>query len=106
MIRKYYPNYTKHGLGITKTGRLQVPFKHGLTPYPDDKAVEFNCYGQPMPKIGDLISNVSHTGRITKNNIGIIVDIKFIIDNNRNEMLPERGGYIVMNTLTKQNVDL
>lgn len=71
---KKFPNYTEHGLGISKSGRLQVPIK-GSAPQSGE-----NWYGQPLTNIGQKIAMVSHNGMITKKNIGELVAIDFIGD--------------------------
>jgi len=72
MKAKKFPSYLPSGLGVSKTGRLQVPFAASSR----DKIL--NSYGQPMAQVGDLIAAVSHTGRISKNNLGKLKDIKYI----------------------------
>lgn len=58
---KKFPAYTKTGLGISKTGKIQVPLKR--SPY---EAIlgETNAYGQPLPKVGDIVV-CSHPGFIS-----------------------------------------
>ena len=73
---KKFPNETKSGLGITKSGRLQVPYM--WSPSVEQEAQGVNCYGQPIAKIGDYIAAVAHGGRITKKNIGVLVDTKYL----------------------------
>lgn len=70
MRKKKFEKTLPSGLGITKSGRLQVPNVWS----PDDS--ELNGYGQPMPKVGDKVADVAHGGRITKKNVGEIVAIK------------------------------
>ena len=72
MKAKKFPSYLPSGLGVTKTGRLQVPFAAS------SRDNNLNSYGQPLAQIGDLIAAVSHTGKISKNNLGKLKDIKHI----------------------------
>ncbi len=90
MKTKNFPGYTSHGLGITKSGRLQVPCV-----YSNDSSSELNGYGQPMAKIGDKIAMVSHTGRMTKHNVGIMVNINKMDVSN----LPSNGKYVVLKNI-------
>ena len=95
MKSKKFLEYTKTGLGITKSGRLQVPYVCSVK----EKGKGLNSYGQPLPKIGDKIAMVSHTGRMTKNNVGIIVDIrtfKVVTE------LPSGGDYVVLENIAKE----
>lgn len=58
---KKIPSYTATGLGISKTGKIQVPIKR--SPY---EAIlgETNSYGQPLPQVGDFVV-CSHPGFIS-----------------------------------------
>jgi len=90
MKSKKFLEYTKTGLGVTKSGRLQVPYVGAV------KEDGLNRYGQPLPKIGDKIAMVSHTGRMTKNNVGIVVDICTFKDVPN---LPSEGTYVVLKNI-------
>ncbi len=93
MKSKKFLEYTKAGLGITKSGRLQVPYIYST--YEDG----LNGYGQPLAKIGDKIAIVSHTGRMTKSNVGIMVNI----GNFKNvSNLPSGGNYVVLKSIADE----
>ncbi len=90
---KKFLEYTKAGLGITKSGRLQVPYVYSR------KEDGLNGYGQPLAKIGDKIAMVSHTGRMTKNNVGTMVDIHVFKDVLN---LPSDGNYVVLKSIADE----
>lgn len=70
MKKKRFKNTLPSGLGISKSGRLQVP----LVACNEDG--KLNDYGQKYAQIGDLIAAVPHTGFISKNNIGKLVGVE------------------------------
>jgi hypothetical protein len=65
MKKKKFPNNTTHGLGISKTGKLMIPYK-AVADYKDKG---WNVYGQPYVELGDYACMPSHNGLITKDNI-------------------------------------
>ena len=74
MKKKKFPSYTEHGLGVSKSGKLMIPYK--ATREQEDNGL--NVYGQPYVEIGDYACMPSHNGLITKSNIGRVVDQDYI----------------------------
>ncbi len=72
MRKKTFISTLPSGLGLTKSGRLQVP--NVYSSYGD----ELSSYGQPFAVAGDKIAMVANGGRITKKNIGEVVEIKYL----------------------------
>ena len=66
MTIKKFPTYTKHGLGISETGKLMIPY----VAKSDYAKAGMNLYGQPLVNLGDYACTCSHNGLITKKNIG------------------------------------
>jgi len=69
MTAKTFPKYTINGLGLSKTGKLMIPYK-AKSEYADKG---MNLYGQPLAKVGDLVCLSSHNGLITINNTGKVL---------------------------------
>ncbi|PNX48618.1 MAG: hypothetical protein BV456_09630 [Thermoplasmata archaeon M8B2D] len=91
MKAKKFNNYTNSGLGISKTGKIQVPYVYNTNP-PANKT----AYGQSFPIIGSFVTVSAPSGFITKNTCGKVIDIDLsahYINHNSN-------GVIVIETIS------
>ncbi len=71
MQKKKFEKTSLSGLGISKSGRLQIPLVGSFSEkYKEDK----NRFGQDLAKVGDYVSEWSMSW-ITKNNTGVVVSI-------------------------------
>ena len=90
MRLKKFPSTLPSGLGVTKSGRLQIPLKwngYSIKEKPDD----ISCYGQPMPKVGDKVAVIAHGGLITKKNLGIVTGTGILMDRETVEVILRTG---------------
>jgi len=75
MRAKKFKTYTPSGLGISKTGKIQVPYIRDPRNFPNE-----NVYRQQNAQVGDLVADVSHAGFITKNSLAIVEGLDSVLD--------------------------
>lgn len=76
IVEKKFPQKTEHGLGITKAGKLQIPYKGVQSNFYEEDICRF---GLPYAQVGDFAWVGSHTGLITPKNIGLVTRVYEIL---------------------------
>ena len=83
MRAKKFKTYTESGLGISKTGKIQVPYIRDPADCNDPLKNTINVYRQPIAKVGDRVADVSHAGFITKNSLAVVMEEDKILNGSR-----------------------
>ncbi len=65
---KQFKNYTKTGLGISKTGKIQIPEVFGIS----SSTTVINAYNQIHAEKGEFVASAIPSGIISKGTLGIV----------------------------------